>query len=373
MSKYERSKIVIASTLKPLKDARSFYRFALSLRETNKYDINIIGFLNKNEKDEQNVTFHSIFNNQRTSSKRLLIGYKFLRLLYKIKPSTILVTTFELLPMAVFYKIFSNSKLIYDIQENYALNVKFGAGKQNIFKTFAMSLIKVIECCSKPFIDHHIFAEACYVDEFPSIKNFTILENKFSGIIRQLSPIHFHKNRPLCFLMTGTITPSYGSWEAVQWFKSLLSFYPNHRLRIMGHVPIQSFSDKLKLEVDSIIQIEYLPSETPLPYELVLEAYDEADIVLLPYRNLPNISPKLPSKLFECLALGKVFLISPNENWEQIASKYQAGFSVDFSNHQKFKQLMDDIYTNNFYIHGIDEFPFWTQEEAHKLDQLFSK
>ena len=47
------TQIVIASVLKPLKDPRLYYRFAISMRETNKYLINIIGFSLKKEPEEE--------------------------------------------------------------------------------------------------------------------------------------------------------------------------------------------------------------------------------------------------------------------------------------------------------------------------------
>ncbi|MCH7411247.1 glycosyltransferase [Belliella sp. DSM 111904] len=373
MSASERTKIVIASTLKPLKDARAYYRFALSLRETNKYDINIIGFLNKNEQDEQNVTFHSIFQSDRSNFKRLSLGFKFLKLLLKLKPQVMIVTTFELLPAAVFFKIIKNVKLIYDVQENYALNVKYSVVNSKVFKTIGNYFIKLIEGCSNRFIDEYIFAEKCYAKEFPTIDNYTILENKFPKEKQDFVPVKFELGSSLTFLITGTLTPLYGTLEAIHWFKALLEVNPSHQLLIKGHVPIESFLNILKNEVRSIKQIRLLLSSTPLPFSEILNAYNETDIVLLPYQQLPNISPKFPSKLFECLALGKVFLASPNDDWKKVANSYQAGFCIDFSNNDDINQILDLIYSTNFYENGMDDFPLWTMNDSRKLESLIEQ
>jgi hypothetical protein len=52
--------VAILSVLKPVDDTRNLEKIASSLGNTNKYDINIIGFEAKNLPDVQNITCHPI-------------------------------------------------------------------------------------------------------------------------------------------------------------------------------------------------------------------------------------------------------------------------------------------------------------------------
>ena len=54
--------ISIISILKPVNDTRMFEKFGLSLGQTNKYDVNIIGFKSKKIKKIKDVRFYPIFS-----------------------------------------------------------------------------------------------------------------------------------------------------------------------------------------------------------------------------------------------------------------------------------------------------------------------
>ena len=72
-------------------------------------------------------------------------------------------------------------------------------------------------------------------------------------------------------------------------------------------------------------------SSHPLPYSVIWEAVQHAEIVLMPYETLDSIRFKIPSKLYESIALRKSVLISENPLWEKIITAYPAGLTIDFS------------------------------------------
>ncbi|MCK5102291.1 MAG: glycosyltransferase, partial [Cyclobacteriaceae bacterium] len=78
--------IAIISVLKPVDDTRNFEKIARSLSNTNKYDINIIGFSTINIPSYPNIAFHPIFNLKRTSIKRLGVPVIIYKKLLKLKP-----------------------------------------------------------------------------------------------------------------------------------------------------------------------------------------------------------------------------------------------------------------------------------------------
>ncbi|MCH7407223.1 glycosyltransferase [Belliella aquatica] len=345
----EKPKIAIASVLKPLQDARAFYRLGLSLRETNKYHLNIIGFSLKNEPLEEDLSHFKLFDQERSAWKRFFVNIKFLGLLKKIKPKLLIVTTYELLPAALIMKFLLRYKLIYDLQENYILNVKQNKTLPKWKQNLAVFWIVLVENMSKPFVDHYIFAEDCYKREFPGIANFTVLENKFYGEIKSVSPTKFESNQAIEFLISGTLTPVYGVIEAMHWFAEILKVYPNFHLKIVGHYPIKFYGKEMRELASKVPQISLEISENPVDYKQILEAYETCGIVLLPYYQLPSISPKIPSKMYECLALGKPFIFSPNSEWKQIANQYQSGLEFEFTDLKNAVSNLEDFLKLTFY------------------------
>ncbi|AFL85342.1 glycosyltransferase [Belliella baltica DSM 15883] len=345
----EKPKIAIASVLKPLQDARAFYRLGLSLRETNKYHLNIIGFSLKNPRLEEDISYFKLFDQERSTWKRFFVNIKFLGILKFIEPKVLIVTTYELLPAAVLMKFFYKYKLIYDLQENYILNVKQNKTLPKWKQILAVLWIGLIEKSSKPFVDHYIFAEACYKEEFPSITDFTVLENKFFDEIKSVSPVKFEPNQKIIFLISGTLTEVYGVVEAIKWFVEILKVYSNFQLKIVGHYPIPSYGKELKELASTVPQICLEVSENPMDYQQILEAYKTCDIVLLPYYQLSSISPKIPSKMYECLALGKPYIYTPNKNWKRMADRYQSGLGFEFRDVENAVLNLDDFLKQTFY------------------------
>lgn len=368
----EKPKIAIASVLKPLMDARAFYRIGLSLRETNKYHLNIIGFSLKNEPSEKDLNYFKLFDQKRSAFKRIFVNIKFLGLLKKIKPKILIVTTYELLPTAVFMKFLLRYKLIYDLQENYILNIRQNKTLPKWKQNLAVFVIGLVERVSKAFVDQYIFAEICYQNEFPKIKNFIVLENKFYGEIKPIEPVKYEPQQAITFLISGTLTPIYGVIEAMHWFTEILKNYPNVRMLIIGHSPITSYGKKIKEIASKVPEINLQIYKTPVDYKQILLAYATCDIVLLPYYQVPSISPKIPSKMYECLAMGKPFIFSPNLTWKSIAKRYNAGHMVNFSELEHAQIELKKIFKQEFYSQGMDKFPYWKSKEHQLLEKTLA-
>ncbi|EFK94989.1 lps biosynthesis rfbu related protein [sediment metagenome] len=362
------TEIVIASVLKPLKDPRLYYRFAFSLRETNKYLINIIGFSTKKETDEKNIKFHSLFWKKRNDPSRLIVGFRFIKTLFKVKPKLVIITTFELLPAAVFAKWLFGYALIYDRRENYILNLDQNKTLRGWKKELSKGLVKSIESCSNLFIDHHFFAEKIYQKEFPKIKNHTLLQNKYFGIEQIIKPVKLDPNKNLRFLISGTLTEVYGIMEGVTWFKSILTDYPNAILTVLGHCPILEFGEKLKESIGDQKSINLRISDSPLSYADILSAYQGSDIVLLPYHQIPSISPKIPSKLYESIALGKPCLFQNNSLWNSICSEYPAGIGIDFNDIKNANANLVEFFETSFFEKNPGEEVLWKSDEVRFLE-----
>lgn len=360
--------IVIASVLKPLKDPRAYYRFAFSLRETNKYLINIIGFSLKKEPEEENIKFHSVFSKNKNDISRPLAGARFLRKLFQIKPKLVIVTTFELLPAAILAKWMLGFALVYDLQENHVLNLSQNKTMSGWKKDLSKAFVFLVESCSKPFIDHYFFAEKVYLKEFPTIKTPTLLPNKYYGPVKVIMPVSLASGKNLRFLLSGTLTEVYGILEGIEWFKSVSAYYPQATLTVIGHVPMQGYYQKLFEATADQRSIQFQGSENPIPYSAILKAYNEADIVLLPYRQIPSISPKIPSKMYESIALGKPCLFQANAEWENIFSVYPAGKAIGFKDLTLSQQNLNDFLKATYFDLKPGDEVLWKSDEAKFLE-----
>jgi hypothetical protein len=358
------TQIVIASVLKPLKDPRLYYRFAISMRETNKYLINIIGFSIKKETDEKNIKFHSVFWKNRNHPSRAIVSLRLIKKLFTVKPKLVIITTFELLPLTVIGKWLLGYTLVYDIRENYILNLDQNKTLKGWKKDLSKVLVRLIESCSNPFIDHYFFAEKVYQKEFPKIKNFTVLQNKYFGHLQDTKPVKLEGKRELRFLISGTLTEVYGIVEGIKWFQTILTHFPQASLTILGHTPMKEYGEKLLRISTDQKSIHLQISENPLPYSDILMAYQEVDIVLLPYHQIPSISQKIPSKLYESIALGIPCLFQNNPIWDSVCAEYPAGNGIDFLDLENAKSNFDKFLPTIFFENKPGEEVLWKSDEA---------
>jgi len=179
----ERTSIVLTSILKPVNDTRMFEKFGLSLGQTNKYDVNIIGFASKNIKKIDNVYFYPLFNFKRTSPLRLLAPWKILFLLFKVKPSVIIFNTPETLYVILIYKLLTGCKIIYDVQENYFRNIYYNKNYIPLVRALLAYSIRIKEWSGRWLIDKIFFAEDGYKLEMPrSAKNAIVIKNTYKEL-----------------------------------------------------------------------------------------------------------------------------------------------------------------------------------------------
>jgi hypothetical protein len=365
----QKPSIIIASVLKPVDDSRMLYKLGFSIRETNKYDLNIIGFSSKKTPKVENIRLIEIFSGPRTNLSRLLVPFKFLRKLIKIKPTVVIVTTFELLPMAYLAKRFLSFKLIYDVQENYVKNIAYNLTMPTYLRVLAKWFVGFSEGLGRRAIDHHIFAEKCYVTEMPDIIKYTVIENKaaisspFKPSFQLPDPISPH------FIIGGTITPVYGVIAAIEWFLKLNEALPEAKLSIIGHCPLNSFYKQLTRDYEAAKGIQLELSDQPLPAAQIRNKVMEADVLMLPYQLLPSIKDKIPTKLYEGIALQKVILMSQNPLWKSIVDKYPAGMCIDFKAIKDVKSVWKSLLNLDYYRIQPDEDIFW-EAEKRKFQQL---
>ena len=362
----DKKRIFIASVLKPTEDSRMYFKFGLSLRETNKYEVYILGFSRKKTGKNQHVHLYSLFSKNRIHPSRLFAPFRLILHLFEKKPAIVILTTYELIPALLISRCFLHFKLIYDVQENYSLNVLSNQTLPPGIRQLAASWIRWWEKRIHPYIDHYLFAEQCYQAEFPHITNYAVVENKFSGMLKTGSPISFSGEKPIRFILAGTLTPVFGIANGMKWFIQFEKYFPNQTLHVIGHCPLNHYRETLEHIAKDHPQISLDLSDNPLPYENIQSAISHASCWLMPYHNLPTLAAKIPTKLYEGIAQRKVVLISTNRGWESILERHTAGIPVDFHKASWSKVEMEKVYQRQFYTALPEAFVLWSTE-AHKL------
>ncbi|MHC2991221.1 glycosyltransferase, partial [Pontibacter sp. HJ8] len=319
-----------------------------------------------------NLTFHPIFDFGRLSLGRVRAQVQFYRLLLQVKPELLLVTTYELLLVSLLYKYRYGCKIVYDIQENYSLNLRAQHNYNWLTKHLLAGGVRTAERVTAPAIDHFLLAERSYAAElsFPD-KRYTFVENKYKAPATQLAPatpVTIPDHGPLHLLYSGTIAQEYGIFEAIRFAEQLQQVYPATRLTIIGYCAnAHTWSSILKATQGKEF-IQLIGGERLVPHQQLLEQIRKSHIGLLPYR--PNVSTFrcIPTKLYEYMANALPVVVQKNPLWQTIVEENGAGLSIDFSQ-PDVTAIYALLRQKKFYETGIPADIFWESEEK-KLVQV---
>ena len=366
-------RILLASLLKPINDTRMYEKLGLSLSKLPDTEIHICGFSAPTPAlAPANITFHPLFNFTRLSIGRLRAQVSFYKLLQSLKPDLVIVCTHELLLAAYFYCRASKAKLVYDVQENYALNIRSQQNYPYLVRHLLAYGIELLEKFVAPTVDHFILAEKCYARELSFLgKSFTVLENKYkpgSNYIAPNTPVQLN-NTPLRLLYSGTIALEYGIIDAIALTDQLYTLAPDTSLTIIGYCANSNTWQQVQQQVKDKPYIRIIGGDQLVPHSQIIDAMREANVGLLPYRAHPSTANCIPTKLFEYMAHGLVILISQNPIWQGIVQEHQAGIGLNFFR-ANAPVLVKQVRTETFYYNGIPNNIFWDSEEDELLNLI---
>jgi glycosyltransferase involved in cell wall biosynthesis len=365
-------KAVFVSILKPVDDIRLFHKIAQAWKDAN-YEIHSIGF-EASVQNDSNIFFYPIFKFKRLNIKRLFAGCLVFYYLLKIRPQHIVCGSIEALPFCIFFKIytFGKTKVFYDVQENYHLNILHTRVYPTIFRYPLAWTIRSVEWLCSFFITYFFLAEECYAKELNFLgKRYVILENKplqkfFQESIP--SPAIVRK-----FALVGTIAEEYGIWKALSVFDKIQLYEPNSQLLVHGKCAKKEVYEKLKNLQDRHVVCKI--SEKPLPYENIVETMKIADAILMPYEINKSYEKRIPTKFYEAMALNRWIIVSDNSSWQKffIKMNYLKVFFLDFDS----LDIALDLYElsevtsqhSEYQNYIIQEDLFWEHEQK-KLSQV---
>jgi glycogen synthase len=363
-------KVLIISVLKPVDDVRSYGKIGLTLADAG-CDVHIAGFHSSNA-DAKKVNFYPLFKFNRLSLQRAFAPFRLLELMFRLKPAVVIVSAHELLACAVVYKILAGSKLIYDVQENYFMNIMrmntFPAGIRNLLGWY----VRMKEIILTRFFDAFLLAERCYENEIRWARKgkYMLLENKpteKNRLSRHSANLNFSDCKHLKLVYTGTIASDYGIEEAIDFAVRLQKEFNGVTLDIIGVCRDEILRNKILSGCKKYQFISARIESVPVPYEEIQQAQSGADILLLPYKPGKATADRIPTRLYEGLANGIPMIIQHNKTWQEIADKFNAAVFIDY-NKSPVQSVLAEIKSKKFYNVAPGKEIWWESDEKKLTD-----
>ncbi len=364
-------RVLFASVLKPVDDVRSYHKLALTLLDNGKFRVTLAGYASKKTPKNSLAQLIPLFSGKRGQFGRILTYFKLFKLILTLKPDLVVTSTFEVIPVILAAKWIRHFVWVYDVQENHANNLRYNQSLPLLLRGVAIFTVKMLEGAARPFVDHFLLAEKCYLRELPHFRPATVIENKALEKYAAMGIPPEAISEPVKFVIAGTLAQVYGTYDALLWFEHYLASDKESSLCIVGHCPSYSFYNRIKKRFGHHPQIHWEVSQAPLTYEKIMTMVRQASVWLMPYRPLPSIAPKIPSKLYEALAMKKAILITHVPEWNRLVQQHSAGLAIDFSDYRKSVEHMKALLSMQLYPSPKnDEHLFW-KEEAPKFLTLF--
>jgi glycosyltransferase involved in cell wall biosynthesis len=329
MQEKQKPSIVIASVLKPVDDTRMTEKLAMSLAKTKDWQVHVIGF-GENTPTLPGIIFHPLGIFSRISAGRLSAPWRILWIMLRIRPQQVIITTHELLVTAMLLKVFRRTKIYYDIQENYYLNIIHTQAFPAVIRPVMANYVRWKEVLMAPLIDYFFLAEQCYAIELPFLDNrFVILENK--SLWQGKTPRQPIQNT-IRFLFSGTLDTTTGVFHAIALIKKLHVFTPHVELTIIGYAALSTVRQKIMEQTKRVDFIHVIGLHGLVPHSAILTAIEQADVGIIYYEPAPHTFQRTPTKVYEYLAHQLPILYDQNAQWSTLIDKCSGGVAIDFKN-----------------------------------------
>ena len=374
--------ILLASVLKPVDDTRMRGKFARTLAAAGGR-VAVAGRASVGAQPEPGITPYPIFQGSRLSLARLLAQARYWQLLRRLRPGLVMVHAPELLPLTLLWRTLGGGReFLYDIQENYALNVR----TQHVYRGWARRALAAglrwVEGAAARRAAAVLLAEASYADELPFLQTLPpgrvlVLENKYQPAPGEALPLAScpvpAATEPLRLLFSGTISGLNGVREAIALARALRAAWPGGAvLTIIGFCQQPALLRELQAAAAAESGWLTLVGGAGLvPHARIVAAMGRAHLGLLPYRPHPSTARCRPTKLFEYLAHGLPVLVPDNPLWTSLLHAHGAGLVVDFAEPARAAAaVVAALPTARFYPAGVPTGPVLWAGESKKLGHL---
>jgi glycosyltransferase involved in cell wall biosynthesis len=328
-----KSTVLIASVLKPVDDSRMYEKIGLSLACSGRYEVHIMGCESETIADAK-ICQHSFKPFRRMSIGRFLAPWKILFEALRLKPDVFIICTHELLFLAVFLKLVSGCRMIYDVQENYYWNILYTPAFPLLLKPFVALYVRGKETLTSRYVDHFLLAERGYEHELKFTgKRKTVLENKvrINPALRKSCPTGI-PGKSLKLLFSGTLAETTGVFTAIDLAIKLHLVDEGVKLTIIGSCAQRRVLEKIQMLIKPRPFIELIAEEKPIPHSRIFQEIQKADLGLVTYEINPSTMNSIPTKLYEYLGFRLPILLVNHKPWVDFCHPWSAAVVFDNTN-----------------------------------------
>ena len=286
------------------------------------------------------LTLHPIFAGGRLSLGRLAAQGRYWRLLRQLRPALVVVHAPELLPLTLLWQALGRDRqFVYDIRENYALNVATQGIYRGYVRRGLAAGLRWVEGLAARRAAALTLAEASYADELPFLHlvpagRVVVLENKYQPapgevLPRQPRPLPT-PHEPLRLLYSGTISELNGLPEALALAEALHQQRPGGaELTVIGFCQQPALLARLlALAAQRPPWLRLVGGPHAVPHRAIVAELARAHLGLALYRPHPSTAHCRPTKLFEYLAHGLPVVVPPNPPWQTLVQQHDAGLAL---------------------------------------------
>lgn len=363
----KKSRIVIASVLKPVDDTRMFEKMGVSIARSGRYEVFIIGFPSLSKVSFPGIHFIQLKSFPRLSLQRWFAKWQVFAKVWKLKPSILIVNTHELLFPVLWLKVILSTHILYDVRENYFRNILHSGSFPPLVQWPLALLVRFKEKLLAPSIDHFFLAEKAYENELKFHRgSWTVVENK-TWIPNTMQERKIEPGK-IRLLFSGTLAESTGVFRAIQLSKELHRIEPSICLTIIGYAALRNVQEKIRREIHSCPFINLIGGDRLVPHSEIVDSILNSDAGIISYPVAPHTQNSTPTKLFEYLQCKLPIIQEAHWPWVQRYEKYQPFIFFDFSKGNPAK-LLNDLKTKSFYPTTPQDVS-WESEEGKLLKAL---
>jgi hypothetical protein len=285
----------------------------------------------------------------------------------RLKPDAFIFATHELLYLALFLKLFTKCRIIYDVQENYYWNILYTPAFPLLIKPFVALYVRGKETLTARYVDHFFLAERGYGQElkFPG-NNFTILENKVRVAVEERrKPPSVGSNNTINLIFSGTLAETTGVFTAIDLAVKLHVIDERFRLTIIGFCAQHKVLEKITLLITPRPFIELIAHDSPLPHSEIFRHIRKSNFGLITYQINPSTMNSIPTKLYEYLGFKLPIVLVNHKPWVDFCYPYKAAIVFE-PGHFDTGQLYRDMMHKTFYT-AEPALVYWETEEPKLL------
>ena len=326
------AKVCIFTTVHPPFDTRTFHKEAKTLARAG-YDVTLIV---QHDRDEvvEGVKIIALSKPRNRLTRIFGLTWRAFRLALRQKADVYHFHDPELLAVGVLLKLFTRSKVIYDVHEDVPKQI-LNKSWLPLWTRKPLSVVyEIVERICLPFIDVIVIAEDSYIDNYRGRENVIAIRNYpfLTNLTIDSADGNPGENSVQDFRVTyvGGITKLRGALELIEALRVLKeAAYQTVVLRLIGPL----FPRTLERELNNLIQQYGLEKNVRIPgpvaHEKVASILARSNIGVAILHPDPNYVESLPTKLFEYMAAGLPVMASNFPLWREIVEGNNCGLCVD--------------------------------------------